>query len=751
MNLLRAFVLIFIGILSGLAYAQDSIKVIDESGKAVSHAQLQICPFTSSKYKFLHTNESGFSVIPHSLYSNADGAIVKIHVNGYEFEVDTVRKGQNKTVCIYASIKDIDEVVVTGQLGATSATNAVNKVKLIDRATIEAKGAVNLRDLLQNELNIRISQDQILGSGISLLGVSGEGVKILIDGVPIIGRQNGNIDLSQINLSNIERVEIVEGPLSTNYGSNAMAGTINLISKKPKYKGYDINLGAFYETVGNYNFNVGVTSRIKRHSISAYGARNFFDGWTPGDSWLKFPVKSLADSSRYQQWKMKEQYLGGLKYSYRFKKVELIPSFDIFHEKIVNRGYPRAPYQIVAFDDEYKTNRQNAGLQIISWFKPDLKMDVQLNFANYKRIKSAYQTDLTTLDRSPLAASEQDTSRFVLYFNRITITRNNPTKKFNFEAGYDINYEVGYGSRIENKKKEVGDFAIFGTVNYTPWSWLALKPGVRLTYNTLYKSAFMPSFNVKVGKKKNIFRASIASGFRSPSIKELYMEFVDINHDIIGNASLKPEIANNVQGWYNLNLDYDKFDFGFEVAGFYQDIHNRITLSQSANTTTYSYFNIDRFYSGGIKSAIKMSQKSWNASIGFNYIGTASNYSANKFAYTPEFVVNATYLINKSNTRFNVFYKYTGKVVNYVVNQDDASIMQTFISDYNLLDFQVQQWFLKKTLGVSLGAKNLLNVTNISSGTGSTGGAHTSASATAPISYGRSYYLSITYLIKSKE
>ena len=53
----------------------------------------------------------------------------------------------------------------------------------------------------------------------------------MIDDVAVIGRLNGNIDLSQINLNNVERIEIVEGPLSVEYGTDALAGTINLITK----------------------------------------------------------------------------------------------------------------------------------------------------------------------------------------------------------------------------------------------------------------------------------------------------------------------------------------------------------------------------------------------------------------------------------------------------------------------------------------------------------------------------------------
>lgn len=746
----KAYLLLLMSILSGLATAQDTLYIKDEAGTAVPFAQVAIQDLNAKKINYVQSNEQGVLVVPNSLYSTERQLIIQVSTDGFHLETDTISKGKSHHVYLKTNTKDIGEVVITGQLGVGSLTGSTNKVKLIDRATIEAKGAVNLRDLLQNELNIRISQDQILGSGMSMLGIGGEGVKILIDGVPVIGRQNGNIDLSQINLSNIERVEIVEGPLSTNYGSNAMAGTINLITKKPKNKGYDINLGAFYETVGNYNLNLGVTSRIKNHSISAYGARNFFDGWTPGDNPIEFPKKELADSGRFQQWKMKEQYLGGLKYGYKIKKMEFIPSLDLFREKIVNRGYPRAPYQISAFDDEYLTTRQNAGLEIIGWLKANLKLDVQLNYSNYKRIKNSYLTDLTTLDRKLLANTEQDTSRFVLYFNRVTLTRNNTERKFNYEVGYDINYETGYGSRIENKRKEIGDYALFGTFNWTPWTWLTLKPGLRFTYNSLYKEALMPALNVKLGNKKHILRGSIASGFRSPSIKELFMEFVDINHNIHGNPDLKPEIANHIQGWYNFNWEPKKFQFGFELSGYYQDIHNRISLSQSADGVNYSYFNIDQFYARGIQSVVKIGQKQWNVSAGFNYIGTASNYSNGRYAYSPELISTISWQLKNGTTKFSAFYKYTGKVVAYFVNED-ASITQSFISDYNLLDLQVQQWFLKKTLSVSLGGKNLLNVTNINAGSGTSGGAHVSGSGTAPIAWGRSFYLNITYLIKSKQ
>ena len=133
--------------------------------------------------------------------------------------------------------KVLETFVITAQYEETSKEKAVNKIKVINREKIDALAAVNLGDVLKNELNIRLSQDNVLGTFMSLQGISGQNVKILVDGIPVIGRLNGSIDVSQINLNDIERIEIVEGPLSVNYGTDALAGTINLITKKKSNNG----------------------------------------------------------------------------------------------------------------------------------------------------------------------------------------------------------------------------------------------------------------------------------------------------------------------------------------------------------------------------------------------------------------------------------------------------------------------------------------------------------------------------------
>ena len=111
--------------------------------------------------------------------------------------------------------KELKEVVITGQFTETSSEDAVHKIRVIGYKKLTSGIYNDLGNILEKELNIKLSQDNVLGSSISLQGISGQNDKILIDEIPVIGRMNGNIDLSQINLNNVEQIEIIEGPLST--------------------------------------------------------------------------------------------------------------------------------------------------------------------------------------------------------------------------------------------------------------------------------------------------------------------------------------------------------------------------------------------------------------------------------------------------------------------------------------------------------------------------------------------------------
>lgn len=688
----------------------------------------------------------GKVMIPETLFGSKKSLSFKILSPGHHPFIDSIQLNEKKICILQIKSTELNQVVVTAQIGATKVENAVQKITVLSREMIESKGAVNLKDLLQNEMNIRVGQDQVLGSSITMKGIGGEGVKILIDGVPVIGRNDGNIDLSQLNLANIERVEIIEGPLSVNYGSNAIAGTINLITKKSKKPGHQISFGSYYETSGHYNLNSAYNLTKAKHSINLHFGRNYFDGWNDGDPWLSYPKSTNADSSRYKSWKPKEQFAYGLRYSFSAKKFQINPYFDGFKETITNKGFPRPPYQIIAFDEIYLTNRINSGLSFNSKFDKTIQVKGILSYNYYNRIKNTFVKDLTSLKQTLTdVQDDQDTSTFQSYFARINLTKFKMNAKINYELGVELNHENGKGTRLIDKNQNLGDYALYGIMEWNPLKSIILNPGLRFNYNTVYGAVAVPSINIKFSKKHHSIRTSYAKGFRTPSLKELYLDFVDINHNLSGNPDLQPETSNHFQIWYTFSDSIKKTAIKWEVNPYFQQISNKISLAQFDETTSYSYFNLDEYQSAGVQTSLQVIYKKLNLKCGFNYLGIASGVGSNNFYYSPEFTSSASYKLSKIPVSIHAFYKYTGSVQNFTMN-DDGTIDEYYLDKYHLLDIQFNFSLWKDHISLNIGAKNLLNVKNIAS-IGSSG-AH-SGSTFSPIGVGRTYYTSLNIQLKT--
>jgi outer membrane receptor for ferrienterochelin and colicins len=124
-------------------------------------------------------------------------------------------------------------VVVTGQYETQSLKRSVFQVRTISKEQIRLRAATNLQQVLSTELGIRIVNDLTLGTAdVQLLGVSGQRVKILLDGLPLLDRGDTRESLGQLDINTIDHIEIVEGPMSVMYGTDALGGVINLITKK---------------------------------------------------------------------------------------------------------------------------------------------------------------------------------------------------------------------------------------------------------------------------------------------------------------------------------------------------------------------------------------------------------------------------------------------------------------------------------------------------------------------------------------
>ena len=158
----------------------------------------------------------------------------------------------------------LDEVMVTGQIGSQTISESVNNLILITSKDIKSTGSNDLAELFSNQALFDLNVDPSLGTTVSIQGMQGNNINIMIDGIPVIGRKGSQIDLSQINLSNIERIEILKGPASVMYGTNSTGGVINLISKKNLNT---ILFNSYLESIGVYNLNADINKSIRDFDI----------------------------------------------------------------------------------------------------------------------------------------------------------------------------------------------------------------------------------------------------------------------------------------------------------------------------------------------------------------------------------------------------------------------------------------------------------------------------------------------------
>lgn len=658
--------------------------------------------------------------------------VVAVSGIGYKTLIDTLHSPSDTVLFLSPTVFDLDEVVVTGQTSGKRTDQSIYKVSVINRHDIEQKAATNLTGLLNNELNINLTQDGILGRTLSIRGLSGEHIKILIDGVPVVGRQNGIIDLDQLNLNNVDHIEIVEGPLSVIYGSNALGGVINIITRRKNNEKFNASVNTYYETVGTYNADAGFHFRVKKHNISVHAARNFFSGY------------DQDENSRFKIWKPKLQYNPGITWLYNDDKVKLSSSVDFLHEELRDKDSVRFDESV---DRYYYTQRLNSSINSEIKSGTNSKLIFTGGYSFYNKIKNSYVVNLTTLSKKLVEdASLHDSTFFNLLYHRGSYILER--KKIEILTGYDINYEYGSGKRI-NGLKDIGDYALYANFVLKPLKNVQIQPGIRMPFNTKYKSPLVYSFNLNFNPGNFILRASYGKGFRTPTLKELYLEFVDQNHHVYGNENLQPETANNFSFSGSYLYGYGKNNLQLSVDLFYNQIDDKIDfLFNSSDALWAQYYNISNYKSKGAEIGIKYQfhpRFTFKSGIALNGISSISE--TNDFNYSTDYTASFNYKNLKYMFQLSAFFKYTGKKNfykgNFDINEGLLEINEDYIEGYKNLDLIFSVPLFNHRILVTTGVKNLFNTVNVFSTGSST--VHGSSDGFLPVGWGRTYFLKLGY------
>src|ERR1043165_8353825 len=641
-----------------------SVTVISQqNGEPLVYATVKVVPLPESNVAKEFGGNTDFK--GEFAYTFTGPCVLQISHMGYNTITDTLLKPEKKSYKQGPRVYDFQDVVVTGQYAPGSVQKSVYEVKVIGGAELTTKGANNLREALQNKLNIDLGQDPVFGSSMSINGISGEGIKIMVDGVPIIGRMDGKLDLSQINVENIDHIEIVEGPLSVVYGTDALGGVVNIITKTFQAEKVNLNLKGYYETVGQYNVALNTGFAFRKNQIYLSAGRDFFDG---------FSTDTLP---RFQQWKPKEQYFADAKYVLASEKLRFSLTCSFFREALLDRGVPHlgvddATHNWTYFADDrhYLVYRPRASASFMYRFKQSNQLDMLLAYTGWFRMANRYNKNMVTGNEMLVPGDEiQDTSKYHHIVGRATYTLPAWKYRLNFQFGLDLNHEFVSQTRLAGQNKQMGDYAVFGSAKINLVEGLDVQPAIRFAYNTIYKTPLIPSLNIRYNwKDRLVFRASYGRGLRSPSMNELYLDFNIDAHIIKGNSSLKSEDGHNAAASINYYFATGDHKLTFTGSGFFNYIFNKIELIQvdlQNPTLTFQYHNYKKYSTYGGQTGISYAWKRLQANISAQVTGYNIVYNTianNNFkTWGPDFNINATYVIPKAKISIYVSYKLNGQ------------------------------------------------------------------------------------------
>lgn len=680
---------------------------------------------------------------------------------------------------------ELEQTVISGQYNSQSVKESIYEVKVITRDMIERQAGNTLADVLNQTLNMNIIPSSSTGkSTVSMFGLDSQYFKILVDNIPLVNDEGvgNNTDLTQINLDDIEQVEIVEGAMGVEYGANSIAGVINIITKKGGKNLFDISATVQEETIGKeYNLkNKGrhIQSLKIGHKFSdkIYGnlsfSRNDFQGFFDNKKGIDH---ALNDGLRGYRWLPKVQNSTKALVHYKGDDFRMFYKFEYFNEETkyyesnlrMNNQPETNTSNPIGDDRVYTTDRIYNHFNIAGRFKNAINYDISLSYQEQKRKLKSYNYEVLTGNELNINKYDYE-SRKMYYSKGMFSNFINKSDVFDFQFGYEIDQTTGYASPISMSHnnnplnpidRKIGTYDFFGSSEIKLNNKLSFRPGTRVMFSEQFDTQYVVSLSAKYSFSDNWeLRAIAGSSPRLPNFDEMYSYFVDVNHDVRGNEDLNPEKGTSAFLHLKNSLKINsRTKLEQKVSLWKINLKDKIALIIVNNEPLqYKYNNIDNYDVQGISYMNQFSVGNLIGGVGATLTGIKqsidqegmSQKTDNKYFYSVQANANLSYTLPKTNTVFSVFYKFNGKLEQYVLTTNPVTQEQFYAKgvqeSFNWMDASVRQTFFQNKLSLTLGARNILAVENVRNTTVSDG-PHSSAPTNLMLGYGRSYFLKLTF------
>lgn len=513
---------------------------------------------------------------------------------------------------------NLNPLVVTGTRTEHRLSDSPVVVEVVTARDIARSGARDLAELLEREGSVHVTRAAGRGSTIEIQGLSSEHVLILVNGRRLSGRINGAIDLSRLRVADIERVEIVKGPSSALYGSDALGGVVNIITQQNT-------------SGGTFSLRNGAYARDAYGHFGTTGQRwsaQFSGGYTTQDAYDLSPATTAQDSPDTEGWyysanaqtDIGETGSLGLDFAYQLDDSERVDS-----------GTGGAE-----FDTLKRTEEVRVG------FNPsaDIAGGRAQVTTYYHRFFDQYLQDQRGTDDNTIDEETRDE------IGAIGVQYDRELAGQQWTFGVDHQLEKLRSDRID-QTAERDRQAVFIQSQLRLWDHrLTLVPGLRYDRDSQFDQQLSPKLAVRVDVSERwLIRAGYGEGYRAPDFKQLLLRFDNsaVGYRVEGNPDLQPESS---RGFNLAATFYANSHSSLHLSLFSQRVNDLIDLvlrdSGSSDTQVYSYRNVSSATLHGADLQTQWHPASaWQIKLGYSYLYSRDNSTGERLSGRPEHRVHS--------------------------------------------------------------------------------------------------------------
>ncbi len=617
--------------------------------------------------------------------------------------------GQQKTKEKETEIK---EVVVTATRSQKKLKDVPITVQVVTAEDIKKSQSTDFKTFLENEFSgINFTYDG--GSpNINMMGFGGKYVLFLMNGERMAGETFDNIDYDRIDIDNIERIEIIKGASSSLYGSNAIGGVINIITKDSKSP-LDINAGYLYDNSRDHKVNLSVGTKQKWGNLSISSFYKMREPYIIKDRISTGGIYNELNVAGFTNYGINPKLTFNLSPKIN---LSLTPGY-YFSER-----YPGKTASKIVREQYYNYNL---------FLKTNIKFNENQNLIVSGTFDRYDKYDYFRKIKEKEKKYENEVWRISSQYNQ------NLFKKHTLVAGGEVFSEKLLSFMFKNEstggRENAQTYSAFTQQDWVINPAVTLVTGARMDYHSIFKQyfTFRLSGMYRFDETMTI-RAGYSGGFRSPTLKELYTNWFHPwggGFQLMGNKNLRPETSDN----FNISIDFNFKKLNLTFITQYSKIKDKINLQGSiGDTLRYVNLHGNTDVLSSEVSAIYKLNKNFHFKGSYSYYDIGKRRSENRphtLTFKAEYIPSAKYYIPS--------IIISGKYLSQTKIYDDDSSSFVSYAPYSI-------WRLQLALKLPLGFTLTGGINNIFGYTADKVGFYSS------VDIGRTFYLGLKWNFNKK-